>query len=122
MTGRVGRPGGPSEAGHALMELVVALPLLAVGGAGAAGMVWTGSALLTTAEGRLAAAVEASAVADSLRLEAPAAGASGSVPLPGGTMSWEWRDGQELVVRLPATQGSEEGPEWVLSPRGEGSP
>lgn len=106
---------GPrASAGHALMELVVALPILAIGGAAAAGMVWTGGGLLTEAERRLDAALEGSSVLDSLTHAGASEPAAGTRPLPDGVLQWEWNGTGELTLRLPDGRRGMDGPVWVL--------
>jgi type II secretory pathway pseudopilin PulG len=87
--------------GHTLVELVVALPILAIGGAAAAGLVLMGSGILLQAEQRAHAALLGSSLADSLRLVGEGEGVDGWTALPGGEMEWSWDGAGALVLTLP---------------------
>lgn len=104
--------------GHALAELVVALPILAVAGALAAGMVRTGSSVLLEGERRLQAGLEGSALLDSLRIFVGGAedvgGREGALELPGGAASWEWDGDGEVVIHLRAPAEGSSGVSWRL--------
>lgn len=109
---------GGGRGGHALAELVVALPILAVAGALAAGMVRTSSSVLLEGERRLQAGVEGSALLDSLRVlvggAEDAGPREGTVELPGGAASWQWDGGGELVIHLRTPTEGGSGVSWHL--------
>lgn len=102
-----------SRAGHALMELVVALPILAIGGGAVAGMVVTSGGLLTEAERRFEAAVQATALLDSLRTEAWGVAAEGAFEASGRSIDWRWDGGGGLELHDGDPNGSG-GSRWEL--------
>ncbi len=120
------RAGGPSaiprnRRGRTLVELVVALPLLALATAAVAGLLMTGGGLLLESERRLEVASRGPALLDSLRGLPGAEPASGVLEVMGVEAPWEW-DGQgRLTLTLPTVRrgdGSEV--EWVLEARPAG--
>lgn len=111
------RPSG--RGGHTLVELVVALPILALGGAVGAGLVLTASGILLQAEQRVHTAVIGSSLADSLRLAAGPEEAEGTAPLPGGEVGWSWDGSGTLILVLPGRTAGTDPPRWVLHVHGD---
>lgn len=107
--------------GHTLMELVVALPILALGGAAAAGLVSLGSGILVQAEQRAHSALVGSALADSLRLIGEGEGVDGVEPLPGGELEWSWDGLGTLTLILPGGDGVGAPVRWRLQSGEAGS-
>lgn len=104
--------------GRTLVELVVAIPLLALGGAAVAGLLMTGGGLLLEAERRLEVAMQGPALLDSLTRAGQADVAGGTIELPGGTADWEWDGRGTLRIFLPLVRGPGEGDvEWILEAR-----
>ena len=150
------RPGIPgqmssglrSRSGHrsgaTLVELVVALPVLAVGVGVAAAFMISSSAHLGVGETRLQAAIQSIAVMDSLRLGNDATGQYGPSPGDGsegdgagsqdgasagsrsvadGEMTWRWDGCCRLEIRMEGGRAAGGLPSqrsgWVLVPAGE---
>jgi len=108
--------------GRTLVELVVALPLLALATAAVAGLLMTGGGLLLESERRLEVASRGPALLDSLRALPGDAPESGVLMVMGMEAPWEW-DGQgRLVLVLPGgPRGSGSEVEWVLEARPAGT-
>ncbi len=104
--------------GRTLVELVVALPLLALATAAVAGLLMTGGGLLLESERRLEVASRGPALLDSLRALPGDAPESGVLTVMGIEAPWEW-DGQgRLTLVLPAgPRGTTSEVEWVLEAR-----
>lgn len=140
MTRIAGRSG---RRGATLVELLVALPILAVGLGAAAAFVISSSSHLGAGEARLQAAIQGIAVMDSLwllvdhdPLQPPGAGAPGGGEPAGGafpaegiraaahvSMLWRWDGCCRLEVQLNGGHSGWgrviQGPGWVLLPGGE---
>jgi len=135
---------GGHRSGATLVELVVALPVLAVGVGVAAAFMISSSAHLGVGETRLQAAIQSIAVMDSLRLGTDATGQHG--PSPGGgsegdgagsqegategnrpvadaEMTWRWDGCCRLEIQMEGGRAvgglPPQGPGWVLVPAGE---
>ncbi|MEX2531155.1 MAG: hypothetical protein WD960_10315 [Gemmatimonadota bacterium] len=108
MRGPVGR------SGHALVELLVALPILAIGGSAIAGIVMVASSFLREAEWRLEVAAHAVPLLDSLRWDPANVPSSGYIEGPSGRdVRWEWDGGDALSLTF-LDAGGEEGPVWTF--------
>jgi hypothetical protein len=111
--------------GHALMELIVAIPILAVGGAAVVGMAVTSGGLLLESERRLEAAVRGVQLLDSLVVEARDRPGEGTFEVRGRTVEWAWNGAGRLELREgvgPARELGEEavpgrGRSWILESR-----
>jgi hypothetical protein len=76
--------------GHALMELVVAIPILGVAAAAAAAFIVTSGGLLLEAERRLETAALGVSLMDSVAIAAPGDSLTGSLMAGGREVSWRW--------------------------------
>ncbi len=116
-----------NQRGHTLVELVVALPILAIGGAAVAGLLLSAGVHLLEAERRLATATVAPALLDSLAATDSEEPVTGRRDVMGRPLHWEW-DGEgslflHLVQAGPSDNGfGEVGPpgtiQWTVSVHG----
>ena len=131
-----------NRGGATLVELLVALPILAIGLGAAAAFIVSSSSHLGAGEARLQATIQGIAVMDSLRLlvghdpiQPPGAGGPGGDEPPGGafpaegvrpaahaSMLWRWDGCCRLEVELDGGHSGGgrviQGPGWVLLPGG----
>lgn len=131
-----------SRRGATVVELVVALPILAVGLAAASSLIHLSSVHLAGGEVRLQAAIHGVAIMDSLRTvdhPMPVGGTvdeadrddhgwdttpaiEGQLEVAGARVGWRWDGCCLLAMRLHrgASTGDQalRGPEWTLSPFG----
>lgn len=111
--------------GRTVVELIVALPILALGGAAVTGLLLTAGGFLHEGERRLNLAIVGSVLLDSLAAVDRAAGApeagSGVVRILDRTLSWEW-DGDGRLTLTSESPDDPAGPAWVLERRGPRQP
>lgn len=100
--------------GHALMELVIALPLLAVGGAAITGIMLTGERLTLEAERRLEVATRGPYLLDSLRHAAAGSPAEGSFEALDRAIGWSWDGRGTLELHDVTGMEGAAGGLWVL--------
>jgi hypothetical protein len=114
-----------NRAGRTLVEFVVALPILAMGGVAVAGLLLTGGGLLVEGERRLSVAIQGFALLDSLNAALPGEEERGVLDVVGREAEWEWDGLGTLRILLPPPRSipveEAEAVEWVLEvrPRGE---
>lgn len=108
--------------GHALMELVVALPILAIGGAAITGILLTGERLTLEAERRLEVAMRGPYLLDSLRHAAAGSPAEGSFEALDRAVGWSWDGSGTLELHDVTGVEGAAGGLWVLraEPSGDG--
>lgn len=104
------RPHPPlGRRGHTLVELVVALPILAIGGAAVAGLLLSAGVHLLEAERRLATATLAPALLDSLAQVAHEEPAEGLRDIMGRPLHWDWDGEGRLFLHLVREDPSDNG-------------
>jgi len=116
-------PGGVRAAGrrgHALMELVVAIPILGVAGAAAAAFIVTSGGLMLEAERRFETAALGVALVDSVAVEAAGDSLTGSLEAGGRDVPWRWDGAGTLELAIEGAEGGG-GVVWRLR-RGTGEP
>ena len=87
--------------GHALMELVIAIPILGIAGAAVTGFILLSSALLLESERRLETAGPGLALLDSLAATTPGDTLSGVFEAGGREVPWNWDGSGGLELHLP---------------------
>jgi len=111
--------------GRTVVELIVALPILAVGGAAVTGLLLTAGGFLLEGERRLNTAMAGPALLDSLAAlpqnpDEPTS-SSGTVRIMDRYLRWEWDGHRRLILVTEARDGAG-GSAWVLERRTQGQP
>jgi hypothetical protein len=111
--------------GRTVVELIVALPILAMGGAAVTGLVLTAGAFLHEGERRLNTAMAGPALLDSLAAmpQDPdaAPSMSGVVRVMDRSLRWEW-DGHERLTLTSEAPEDGGAPAWILERSTQGQP